>query len=38
MIAETMKNSVRILSGAEIAEAVKREVAEEIKIWITVRV
>ena len=31
MIAETMKNSARILSGAEIAEAVKREVAEEIK-------
>ena len=27
-----MKNSARILSGAQIAEAVKREVAEEIKI------
>ena len=31
MITETIKNSARILSGAEIAEAVKREVAEEIK-------
>jgi methylenetetrahydrofolate dehydrogenase (NADP+)/methenyltetrahydrofolate cyclohydrolase len=31
MITETMKNSVRILNGANIAEAVKREVAEEIK-------
>jgi methylenetetrahydrofolate dehydrogenase (NADP+)/methenyltetrahydrofolate cyclohydrolase len=31
MIAETMKNSARILSGANIAEAIKREVAEEIK-------
>ena len=31
MIAETIKNSARILSGAGIAEAIKREVAEEIK-------
>jgi len=31
MIAETIKNSARILSGASIAEAIKREVAEEIK-------
>jgi methylenetetrahydrofolate dehydrogenase (NADP+)/methenyltetrahydrofolate cyclohydrolase len=31
MIAETMKNSARILGGAEIAEAIKNEVAEEIK-------
>ena len=31
MIAETIKNSAGILSGAAIAEAVKREVAEEIK-------
>ncbi len=31
MIAETMKNSARILSGAEIAEAIKREVAGDIK-------
>lgn len=31
MITETIKNSARILSGAQIAEAVKREVAEEIK-------
>jgi len=31
MIAETTKNSARILSGASIAEAIKREVAEEIK-------
>jgi len=31
MIAETIKNSARILSGASIAEAIKREVAGEIK-------
>jgi methylenetetrahydrofolate dehydrogenase (NADP+) / methenyltetrahydrofolate cyclohydrolase len=31
MIAETTKNSARILSGAMIAEAIKSEVAEEIK-------
>ena len=31
MIAETIKNSARILSGASIAEAIKREVGEEIK-------
>ncbi len=31
MIAEKMKNSARILSGAGVAEAIKREVAEEIK-------
>ena len=31
MIAETVKNSARILSGASIAEAIKREVAGEIK-------
>jgi methylenetetrahydrofolate dehydrogenase (NADP+)/methenyltetrahydrofolate cyclohydrolase len=31
MIAETIKNSAGILSGVAIAEAVKREVAEEIK-------
>jgi len=31
MIAETIKNSARILSGAKIAEAIKREVAGEIK-------
>lgn len=31
MIAETMKNSARILSGAGIADAIKREVAGEIK-------
>lgn len=31
MIAETVKNSAKILGGAEIAEAIKAEVAEEIK-------
>ena len=31
MIAETSKNSARILSGAPVAEAIKREVAKEIK-------
>ena len=31
MIAETTKNSARILSGASVAEVIKREVAEEIK-------
>ena len=31
MIAETTKNRARLLSGKEIAEAIKREVAEEIK-------
>ena len=31
MIAETMKNSARILSGAAIAEAIKKEVAAEVK-------
>jgi methylenetetrahydrofolate dehydrogenase (NADP+)/methenyltetrahydrofolate cyclohydrolase len=31
MIAETTKNSARILGGAAIAEAIKAEVAEEIK-------
>lgn len=31
MITETTKNSARILSGAQIAEAIKGEVAEEIK-------
>ena len=30
MIAETMENSARILSGAEIAEAIKSEVAAEV--------
>ena len=32
MIAETMKNSARILSGAEIAEAIKTEVAAEVEL------
>jgi len=32
MIAETMKNSARILSGAAIAEVVKAEVAETVKL------
>lgn len=31
MIAETLKNSANILSGAPVAEAIKREVAAEIK-------
>ncbi|MCY7348566.1 MAG: bifunctional methylenetetrahydrofolate dehydrogenase/methenyltetrahydrofolate cyclohydrolase FolD [Pyrinomonadaceae bacterium] len=31
MIAETFKNSARILSGAVIAEAIKAEVAEEVR-------
>jgi len=31
MIAKTMKNSARILSGAAIAEAIKKEVAAEVK-------
>lgn len=31
MIAETIKNSARILSGAEIAEQIKTEVAEAVK-------